>query len=225
MIAPMKGRGTTTKSQKRAPRARMAGADRRAAILEAAKELFTSEGYERTSIRNIAARVGVSSTAIYVYFKDKDQLMYELCNSLFAGLLAGFKTIAAAEADPLLRFRRMMRAYVEWGLTNPREYRLLFMMPVSGIGIGHRPGPGVTKAPETDLGMQSFALFQQQVQGLMDAGHLRRMDAALAAEILWAGGHGLVSLLITHADFPWSPREALIEAMLEAQLSGVIARA
>jgi hypothetical protein len=70
--------------------------------------------------------------------------------------------------------------------------------------------------------MQSFALFQQQVQALMDSGHLRRMDSALAAEILWAGGHGLVSLLITHSDFPWSPREALIDAMLEAQLVGMV---
>jgi AcrR family transcriptional regulator len=203
----------------------MAGADRRAAILEAAKELFASEGYERTSIRNIAARVGVSSTAIYVYFKDKDQLMYELCNSLFAGLLQGFQAVAQSDGAPLERFKRMMRAYVEWGLRNPREYRLLFMMPVSGIGIGHRPGPGVTKAPESDLGMQSFALFQLQVQGLMDSGHLRRMDSALAAEILWAGGHGLVSLLITHADFPWSPREALIEGMLAAQLQGMLTQA
>ena len=47
------------------------GAQRRAEILETAKQLFVEEGYAATTIRRIAAKIGISSTALYVYFPDK----------------------------------------------------------------------------------------------------------------------------------------------------------
>ena len=48
-------------------------------ILEAAERIFVADGYEGATIRKIADEVGVSSTALYMYFQDKSQIMLEIC--------------------------------------------------------------------------------------------------------------------------------------------------
>jgi len=61
-------------------------AETRRLILEAARELFTSEGYAQTSMRKIADKIGYTATAIYHHFADKDALLNELCLNDFRAL-------------------------------------------------------------------------------------------------------------------------------------------
>ena len=49
---------------------------RRAEILRAAERIFVAEGYEGATIRKIADEVGVSSTCLYMHFRDKDPVSY-----------------------------------------------------------------------------------------------------------------------------------------------------
>jgi AcrR family transcriptional regulator len=49
-------------------------------ILDAARQMFAEEGYERVSMRRLAARIEYSPTAIYLYFKDKDELFRAICD-------------------------------------------------------------------------------------------------------------------------------------------------
>ena len=56
------------------------GHTRHEEILQAAKELFLEQGYDSTTIRRIADRVGISAPALYLYFKDKEALMLALCD-------------------------------------------------------------------------------------------------------------------------------------------------
>lgn len=55
-----------------------AGTDTRAQILEASLELFLSNGFARTSLREIAEKVGISKPALYYHFDSKDDLLMEL---------------------------------------------------------------------------------------------------------------------------------------------------
>src|SRR5437868_15187102 len=64
------------------------GHTRREEILQAAKELFLEQGYDSTTIRRIADRVGISAPALYLYFTDKEALMSALCDQPFAHLMA-----------------------------------------------------------------------------------------------------------------------------------------
>jgi len=77
------------------------GLQRRAEILDAAKQLFVEEGYAATTIRRIAAKLGVSSTALYVYFPDKDAILVEICDVTFAGLIAELDDVRREATDPL----------------------------------------------------------------------------------------------------------------------------
>ncbi len=48
-------------------------------ILEKAHELFVEKGYERSSMREIAERVGISKAALYHHFKNKEEILFTLC--------------------------------------------------------------------------------------------------------------------------------------------------
>ena len=47
-------------------------------ILDVAREMFATEGYESVSMRKIADKIEYSPTTIYLYFKDKNELFYAL---------------------------------------------------------------------------------------------------------------------------------------------------
>src|ERR1700682_3848534 len=100
----------------------------RSVILDAARELFVSDGYDAVTMRRIADRIEYSPTAIYFHFKDKQTLLQELCDTDFGALAHEFQKIARI-ADPVDRLRQIGRAYVEFGLAYPNHYRLMFMTP------------------------------------------------------------------------------------------------
>ena len=117
------------------------GHTRREEILQAAKELFLEYGYDSTTIRRIADRVGISAPALYLYFKDKEALMLALCDQTFGHLLEAISEIERTVEDPLERIRRFGEAYARFGLSHPDEYRLVFLganIPESMRKVGHR---------------------------------------------------------------------------------------
>jgi len=60
----------------RPPRAQ--GAETRERILDVAQELFTEHGYDKTSLRDIAERLGITKAALYYYFERKEDILLEL---------------------------------------------------------------------------------------------------------------------------------------------------
>ena len=95
---PWRPRGTASRGRRRLLRTfstaiasgrkrRGEGHTRREEILQAAKELFLEQGYDATTIRRIADRVGISAPALYLYFNDKEALILALCDQTFAHLI------------------------------------------------------------------------------------------------------------------------------------------
>jgi len=75
-------------------------------ILDAARELFVREGYEATSVRRIAEKVGCSPGILYHYFEDKPSIMAQLVREAFAQLTKRLLAICDDNAPPLDRLRR-----------------------------------------------------------------------------------------------------------------------
>lgn len=196
---------------------------RREEILLAARALFVEEGYELTTIRKIAARAGVSTTALYLYYADKDAIMIAICDRTFEKLLARFDEIEVREPHPLRQLQAMMECYLRFGLSHPDEYKLTFVAKSLGIaGLTHRQ-PEIDPSQPGSKGPLGFRRLMNMVERAMQAGYLRGEDPALVSELIWAGGHGLVTLLITHVHFPFSERERLIQGMLSMQFQGLLA--
>src|SRR6516164_5945422 len=99
-------------------------------ILDAASELFVREGYENVSMRRIADKIEYSPTTIYIYFKDKAELLEQVCKETFARLVERLSKIMEQPGDPIERLKHGLVAYIEFGLENPHQYRATFMMPI-----------------------------------------------------------------------------------------------
>src|SRR3954454_501021 len=85
--------------------------DVRARILEAARELFVSHGYEAVTMRQIAEKIEYTPTAIYFHFRDKQALINELCAIDFLKLAQTFNTLTEIK-DPFERLRALGTAYL-----------------------------------------------------------------------------------------------------------------
>ena len=97
------------------------GASRRGEILDAAKRLFLTDGFERATIRKIAATVGVSSAALYLYFPDKDAILRAIAELTFEALLVRLEEAERRSGTDLDRLRGGLHAYVAFGLAYPDE--------------------------------------------------------------------------------------------------------
>src|SRR5438128_1831380 len=98
-------------------------------ILDAARALLVREGYDSLSMRRVAERIDYSPTAIYLHFKDKQELVFSLCEESFAKLVHELETLADEYPDPLVRLRKGMERYVAFGLKNPNHYIPAFVVP------------------------------------------------------------------------------------------------
>src|SRR5215471_1856492 len=109
-------------------------------ILDAARDLFVRQGFENVSMRKIAEKIEYSPTTIYLYFKDKADLLDCICEETFARLIRKQTILDQTVADPIERLRRGLRGYIEFGLKHPNHYRVTFMMvrPAEGPEPGGR---------------------------------------------------------------------------------------
>lgn len=183
-------------------------------ILDAARELFATEGYDRVTMRKVADAIEYSPTTIYHHFEDKDDLVRALCLADFAQLLEAMQ-IAPAPADPVEAIRQLGRAYVAFAVQNPNQYRFMFMTPVAKDEIS-------ADSP----GQQSFGHLLDAVKRAAAAGRLRAIDPVLAAQILWMSVHGPASALITLPRECWPHAPAapdLAEQVMDNALRGLLA--
>lgn len=184
-------------------------------ILDAASELFVKEGYENVSMRRIADRIEYSPTTIYLYFKDKAELLDSICQETFGKLVQRLTKILEQPGDPIERLKRGLLAYVEFGLENPHHYRATFMTPLPEE-IDHEK----YLKPEA-AGIQAFDFLRRCVYDCIATGRFKSKDAELASQMLWAGVHGITSLLIIHDDFPWVDKQELIQGTIDTMVRGL----
>ena len=191
------------------------GPTRRGEILAAAKHLFLEEGVEHVTMRRIAMAVGVSATALYVYFADKDAILQAIAAECFNKLIAAHEASHRPGNGPIANLRAGLQTYVAFGRAHPDEYRLVFLR--SSRRGGMDPCKDV---PEADIG---FGLLVASIDAVMAAGLCPPRPAMLVAEAIWACLHGLVTLLIQHPDAVESDSAALIDQVVDMAIAGMCA--
>ena len=187
-------------------------------ILDAARELLVREGYDSLSMRRVAERIDYSPTAIYLHFKDKQELVFSLCEETFAKLVRELETLARDYPDPLIRLRKGLERYIAFGLKNPNHYIPAFVLP---------PPPDLDAKrlqsmhdPQSN-GMRALATLRDTIADGVKAKKLRKVNPEVAARAAWAAIHGVTSLLITYPDFPWGDREAVVAGVVDALVEGL----
>lgn len=156
-------------------------------ILDAAVHLFETKGYEDFSLRQVAEAIGYSPTTIYLYFKDKEELLFTVAVEGFRGF--GIALQAAYDsAEPIDRIWQIGRAYYDFALANSVQYRLMFMQRGEFL---MRPVPAGYSGF-----VNSFGVVTRAVAEAMKRGEIKLHDPRETAGLLWTAVHGVVSLLL-----------------------------
>ena len=103
--------------------------DSRARIIEAAREAFSTMGFEGASLRSVAKEAGVQHQLATYYFKTKEELWMAVMDELAVGFLPGWAT-AFAElegVDAATKLRLVVREFVKYSAENPQLHRLMTM--------------------------------------------------------------------------------------------------
>jgi AcrR family transcriptional regulator len=170
----------------------------RTKILDAARELFATQGFEAVSMRKIAERIDYTATAIYTHFKDKEALLNELCDTDFRSLRMAFARIGKI-ADPIERLRALGEAYVGFAASHPNHYRLMFLT------VHPERDPSESQIAHGDPDEDAYAFLKSIVAEAIATGLFREefRDADQVAQIIWANVHGLVALHLTKGKKEW----------------------
>lgn len=165
--------------------------DLKGLILDAAKKLFVSEGFSATSIRKIASEIGYSPTTIYLYYKDKSDIVYALHSEGFAILKVLFTSLSKVES-PFERLKAIGRTYLQFARDHPDYYQVMFSLK--------EPMEYLNAKSEKDSwedGKQVFGVLVSTIDDCKKAGFFRQADSGAVALQAWSLVHGLSSLYLT----------------------------
>ncbi|MFT4215013.1 MAG: TetR/AcrR family transcriptional regulator [Microbacterium sp.] len=112
------------------------GIERRKAIIEQATEAFASSGYYGGTMRDIAARVGVTPTALSRYFASKEELLIAVAEDALSRWRAYVDEVMGPDRRGLDYVRGIPRV-IEYMEKNPGIARLIMMLNVEGAADGH----------------------------------------------------------------------------------------
>lgn len=194
---------------------------RRRRIQRAAREVFAEKGYAKTSIEQVARQASLSVGAIYLYFRSKEDLYVSLLEETFEVFEAEMRQLRGR--TDLHSGDRLQSAWLflsQWAVADVEGTRMLRL--VSQPGVRKQLSDEVAVAAKTGLEMLRDSLAAM-VQGGIDTGAYRSVDARDTADLLWSlflglleSNDGRLNLEIEGASFTESSRAAL--ALLEGSL-------
>ena len=181
-------------------------------ILDVADRLLLETGDEEAvSIRAVADAAGITPPSIYLHFKDKNELLFAVCEKHFARFDEMMEQAGSTSDDPLESLILRGHAYVRFGLENPEHYRIMFMRKPENTAAGFQD--------EMLRRMAAFDHLVASVHRCVEA-RLLQGDPLELSLALWAGMHGITSLLLSKPDFPWPDRERIVDRVLQILVRG-----
>lgn len=182
-------------------------------ILDAARELFINEGYERFSMRKLAKEIDYSATTIYLYFKDKDALLFAICEEFFEHLSVQLNHIRSLSQGPIDTLRQTLLYLMEFGLKQPNQYKLIFFTK-SIYGTREE------LFEKESMARNTYFVFKEIVQDCITAGKLREMDVEVIVDTLASASHGVIAKKIYCMNFSKDRSDLVARTLVEALLRG-----
>jgi AcrR family transcriptional regulator len=187
------------------------------AILDAARELFVTEGYRNVSIRKIAEKIEYSPAALYGYFPSKDDIFYALAEEgfrLLHGTNGGTFNAQLAGLEPLERITKVLLRLYEFSRQQPQYFELMFV---------DRSVPRISQAYER------FAFAREirshligEIQACIDAGALpAHLNATVAFRLLTMGLLGAAMMRLSDRLGPGENADTLARDVLAVTLRGL----
>ena len=182
--------------------------DLRRALLDEALRTIQAQGVEHLTLRTVGARLGVSRSALYRHFADKQSLLATVGKEGFGKLRQALADAWEGNGHGRCGFDAMHRAYLKFAVAYPSHYRVMF-------------GGFIESAAKDDHFMaEARGAFQVLVNALVEqqnAGDIRRDDPVLMARFVWALVHG-TALLFIDGQLPEPAQRAALEPYLAERI-------
>jgi AcrR family transcriptional regulator len=164
-------------------------------ILDTALDIIIKEGFHNLSVRKIASRLGVTATTIYNYYTNKDEINLMIRIRGFEKLYDLLTKRSAPFDDIEGKFKTMVRAYIEFGLTNPSYYDIMFNLhtPKYLDYVGTDIEPLAHKEKQNAL--KCLSLFMEPISAYIPSKG-KRKDQFVLYEVVksWSDLHGIITL-------------------------------
>lgn len=183
------------------PRVRLDREERRRQLVDSCAHLIATRGYSNTSLRDVAAHVGISTGTLLHHFRSKEELLVETLLAVSDDFLDHIQEAIGRSGDPVRRLQLLVRAVLE----SPRHdvgWRVW-------IAFWHEaalnPGLASLASGRTDL---AESIIASVIKEGRDVGRLRSEDPALSAAELGALIDG-VALRLYGESGRWSRKQAI----------------
>jgi len=183
-------------------------------IIEAARELFINEGYEKFSMRRLAEKIDYSATTIYLYFKDKDDLLFAICEEFFEHFSVQLNQIRSLSKNPVETLREALLYLMDFGLKNPNQYKLIFFTK-SIYGTREE------LVEKESMARNTYFVFKEIVQDCINAGRLREIEVEVIVDTLAIASHGVIAKKIYCANFSKDRSDMVAHTLVDALLRGL----
>ncbi len=186
------------------------------ALIKAGVRILSKEGIQGLSLRKVAERAGVSHSAPYSHFADKDALIAAISTEGFKQLYTELDAaIAAHPDDPKRQLQESAWAYAQFALNHRDTFKVMF----SGVLEKEKDYPDFVQISE-----QTFERVTEIVRACQAAGILRAAPPEVMAVAVWGQVHGIISLVlekqISHVVLERFELRAMILFALDQMLAG-----
>lgn len=188
------------------PAVRYHHGDLRRALLDESLRTIQTQGVSHLTLRTVGARLGVSRSALYRHFADKQALLAAVGCEGFRMLRRVLSDAWEQKSRSSGGFEAMARAYVQFAVAHPSHYRVMF----GGFIESAAKDEEFLGEARSAFQVLVDALVQQQSCSL-----IRRDDPVLMARFIWAVVHGISMLVIDGQLREAGHRESLEQYAIE----------
>jgi TetR/AcrR family transcriptional regulator, cholesterol catabolism regulator len=146
-------------------------------LIEAAIDLFSRKGFKGTSIRDLAAEIGMTTSNIYHYFDTKEGLLAAIEQQTLEPITREFRRIASLDMPPLDRFVLLIRTHLAY-LDVHRKESLIFS------SLSEETFPPGRKDLNKKFQTETFFIYRSEIERLLSSKRLKKNSTILAFSTL-----------------------------------------
>jgi len=165
---------------------------RRAEILDAAEALYAEKGWDALTVDQVARSARLSRALVYVYFRDKDELLFAIGERAMTLVRDRFAAAAAQHELGLDKVEAIGRAYMAYAYEFPHYFDFCTRFQAHSVAVDPGSHEGACRA----AGDETIGVVVQAIVAGIDDGSIRPDigEPILLATSLWAFTHGIIQL-------------------------------
>jgi TetR/AcrR family transcriptional regulator len=165
---------------------------RRAEILDAAEALYVQEGWDALTVEQVARRARLSRALVYVYFRDKEELLFAIGERAMRLLRDRFIEAVASHASGVDKIEAIGRSYMGYAYEFPHYFDFCSRFQAHSVAVD----PGSHESACRAAGDEAVGVVVQAIQAGIGDGTIRPDigEPVLLATTLWAFTHGIIQL-------------------------------